>query len=287
MESGENAKTKAATTYNAASDYYDNPVNSFWERFGRRTIQRLNLSPGAQVLDVCCGSGASAIPCAETVGSDGFVLGVDLAENLLELAREKAQQRGLTNIEFRTGDMLNLGLPESRFDAVVCVFGIFFVPDMSAAVRELWKRVRVGGKLAITTWGPRLFEPANSAFWNSIRGVRPELYKGFNPWDRISDTEGVRSMFSAAGIQSAVSIQDVQIVPETGVHKLSSPEAWWTMVLGSGYRGTVAQLNEVDRERVRQENLDFIRRADVHSVEANVVYAVAVRGVHEVGTTSR
>jgi SAM-dependent methyltransferase len=209
------------------------------------------------------------------------VLGVDLAENLLELAREKAQQRGLSNIEFRTGDMLNLGLPESSFDAVVCVFGIFFVPDMSAAVRELWKRVRVGGKLAITTWGPRFFEPANTAFWNSIRAVRPDLYKGFNPWDRISDPEGVRSVFSAAGIQ------DVEVVAEPGVHKLSSPEDWWTMMLGTGYRGTVAQLNEADRERVRQENLDFIRRADVHSVEANVVYAVAVRGVHEVGTTSR
>lgn len=97
--------------------------------------KRLDLSPGAQVLDVCCGSGASAIPSAETVGPNGFVLGVDLAENLLELARRKAGQRGLNNVEFRTGDLLDLKLPESGFDAVVCVFGIFFVPDMSAAVR--------------------------------------------------------------------------------------------------------------------------------------------------------
>ena len=271
MESEEDAKTKAATTYNAASDYYDNPVNSFWERFGRRTIERLNLNPGARVLDVCCGSGASAIPAAEKVGPDGFVLGVDLAENLLALAREKARQRGLNNIEFRTADMLNLELPESSFDAVVCVFGIFFVPDMPAAVRELWKRVRVEGKLAITTWGPRFFEPANTAFWNSIRAVRPGLYKGFNPWDRISEPAGVRSVFSSA------EIQNVEIVAEVGVHELNSPDDWWAMILGSGYRGTVAQLNAADRERVRQENLDFIRRENVRSVEANVVYAVVVR----------
>src|SRR4030095_1847216 len=98
MDTEKDAKTKAATTYNAASDYYDNPVNSFWERFGRRTIERLDLIPGARVLDVCCGSGASAIPSAETVGPDGFVLGVDLAENLLELARSKARERNLNNI---------------------------------------------------------------------------------------------------------------------------------------------------------------------------------------------
>ena len=151
------------------------------------------------------------------------------------------------------------------------MFGIFFVPDMSTAVSELWRLVRAGGKLAITTWGPRFFEPASTAFWNSIRAIRPELYKGFNPWDRINEPEAVRSMFSSAGIQ------DVGIAAEPGIHDLSSPEDWWPMVLGTGYRGTVEQLNADDRERVRRENLDFIRGADVRSVEANVVYAVAVR----------
>jgi hypothetical protein len=49
------------------------------------------------------------------------------------------------------------------------------------------------------------------------------------------------------------------------------------MVLGTGYRGTVEQLDDEDRERVRLENLDLIRRAGVYSVEANVVYAVATK----------
>jgi SAM-dependent methyltransferase len=104
----EEAKNKAATTYNAASDYYDHPANTFWSRYGRRTVERLGLAPGARVLDVCCGSGASAIPAAEIVGSGGSVVGVDLAENLLELARAKAKTRALENIDFRTGDLTNL-----------------------------------------------------------------------------------------------------------------------------------------------------------------------------------
>jgi len=73
------AATRAATTYNATADVYDHPVNSFWDRFGRRTVDRLELRPGARVLDVCCGSGASAIPAAEAAGPAGSVLGVDLA----------------------------------------------------------------------------------------------------------------------------------------------------------------------------------------------------------------
>jgi SAM-dependent methyltransferase len=151
----EEAKARALRTYNSAADVYDDPANSFWERFGSRTIERMRLSEGATVLDVCCGSGASALPAAECVGPSGFVLGVDLADRLLEKARAKAQARGLSNIQFRMGDMLNLPISGTQFDAVVCVFGVFFAPDMSLALRVLWESVRSGGQLAITTWGPR------------------------------------------------------------------------------------------------------------------------------------
>lgn len=265
------ARARATTTYNAAADSYDDPANSFWERFGRRTIERLHLQPGMRVLDVCCGSGASAIPAAEKVGPEGFVLGVDLAENLLERARSKATKRELQNLEFRVGDMLDLRLERSEFDTVVCVFGIFFVPDMRAGVRALWQVVRPGGKLAITTWGPRWFEPATTAFWNAIREVRPDLYKGFNPWDRICDPRSVRALLADAGIQQA------EVIAEAGKHPIPSPQAWWSAVLGSGYRGTLDQLDAKSRQRVRTANLTYIRDSGIASVEANVVYAIAIK----------
>lgn len=265
------AKNKAIAAYSAAADTYDHPANAFWERYGLRTVNRLQLPAGAHVLDVCCGSGASAIPAAEAVGPTGSVLGVDLAESLLELARSKAEERGLLNVEFRKGDMLDLKLPESSFDAVVCVFGIFFVQDMHLAMNNLARLVRPGGKLAITTWGPRFFEPASSAFWNSIRAVRPDLYKGFNPWDRISEPDAVRALFDGVGVEK------LEVVAEDGVHSLSSGEDWWAAIRGSGYRGTLEQLNAEDLEQVRQTNLDFIRQNNVRAVESNVVYAVGVR----------
>jgi ubiquinone/menaquinone biosynthesis C-methylase UbiE len=148
VTAADDAKARAAKTYNAAADTYDDPANSFWERFGRRTIERLDLEPGARVLDVCCGSGASALPAAQAVGPSGRVIGVDLADKLLGRARAKARDRGLANVEFRAGDLMDLRIPEAPFDGVVCVFGIFFVPDMAAAARSLWGAVRPGGKLA-------------------------------------------------------------------------------------------------------------------------------------------
>lgn len=263
------ARTRAAKTYNAAADAYDDPANSFWERFGRRTVERLQLLEGDTVLDVCCGSGASALPAAMMVGPSGSVLGVDLAERLLENARAKAKARGCHNVQFRVGDMLDLQLSDAQFDAVVCVFGIFFVPDMPAALRLLWERVRPGGKLAITTWGPRFLEPATTAFWNSIKDEKPELYKGFNPWDRICDPKSLTALFDDAAIAAS------NVEAETNVHSIPSPEAWWAAVLGSGYRGTLEQLDAAARERVRKANFEYIRNSAITSVEVNVVYAVA------------
>ena len=61
------------------------------------------------------------------------------------------------------------------------VFGIFLLPDMHAAARRLWEWVRPGGELAVTTWGPRLFEPASSLFWRAVADMRPELHRAYNP----------------------------------------------------------------------------------------------------------
>jgi ubiquinone/menaquinone biosynthesis C-methylase UbiE len=271
MGTPDDAKQRAASTYNAASDFYDHPVNSFWEQYGQRTVSRLGLRPGSRILDVCSGSGASAIPAAEAVGPAGSVLGVDLAGNLLRLAERKAKDRGLGNVEFRIADMLALDAPAASFDTVICVFGIFFVPDMEQAVRELWRLVRPGGRLALTTWGPRFFEPVNTAFWNAVRAERPELHKGFNPWDRIAEPEALRALFESTGAEAP------DIVPEMRWHPLRTPEDWWPMVMGTGYRGTVEQLGVDARERVRHACLDFIRSAGVGAVEANVLYGAATK----------
>lgn len=271
MNALHDAKIRAAAAYNAAADHFDHPANTFWDRFGRATVDRLGLKPGQSVLDVCSGSGASAIPAAEKVGPDGHVLGVDLAENLLQLADAKARRLGLGNVEFRVGDLMSLGFADGRFDAVICVFGIFFLPDMPAAVRELWRMVRPGGKLAITTWGPNFFEPANSAFWKAIQEEAPQLHKSFNPWDRISEPSGLGAMLREGGIEHC------EIAAEAGTHPVASPQAWWTMLMGSGYRGTLDQLDAAALARVREMNMEFVRRSALASVEANVIYAVAIK----------
>ena len=264
-------KLCAAAAYNAAADRYDDPRLSFWERFGRRTIERLGLEPGMRVLDVCCGSGASALVAAERVGPQGWVLGVDLAENLVQRARVKARIRRLGNVEFQAGDFERLDLPPESFDAVVCVFGIYFTPDMWGALRRLWRWLKPGGRLAVTTWGPRLFEPASSLFWQAVCAERPDLYKGFNPWDRIAQPAALERLLEEAGIPAP------RAEAEASVHPLAESEDWWTIVLGSGYRGTLEELDAEARSRVRERTLRALSASGAPNVETNVIYATAAK----------
>jgi SAM-dependent methyltransferase len=89
---GEHAR-RAARAYGAAADHYGLAPLGFWDRFGAETVSRLRLKPGQAVLDLCCGAGASAIPSARAVGPTGRVLGIDVAEPLLELARPEPPAR--------------------------------------------------------------------------------------------------------------------------------------------------------------------------------------------------
>jgi ubiquinone/menaquinone biosynthesis C-methylase UbiE len=124
--------------------------------------------------------------------------------------------------------MLELDYPAASFDAVVYVFGIFFVPDMPEAVRELWRFVRPVENLASRLGGPNVLEPANSAFWRSILVLRPELHKAFNPWDRINEPEALRQMLREGCVEADA------VTAENRWHPIDSPKEWWRIVLGSG-----------------------------------------------------
>jgi ubiquinone/menaquinone biosynthesis C-methylase UbiE len=262
-------KMKAAAAYNAAADHFDDEALSLWAKYGRRTVDRIALRSDEAVLDVGCGTGASAIPAAEQVGPKGKVIAVDFAERLLDIARRKAASRNLKNVKFRHGDMENLGYPDQHFDAVICVFAIFFVPDVEKQISELWRMVRPNGQLAITTWGPRVWEPGSTGWWSAVKELRPDLHATFNPWDRIANPAALRKLLTEAGIAEPA------IVAEDGTQVLRSPEDWWTMVLGSGYRWTVDQMEPEMAERLRNANLAWIRSHNVTSVETNVIYALA------------
>jgi ubiquinone/menaquinone biosynthesis C-methylase UbiE len=264
---------RAARTYAAAADHYLRPALGFWNRWGVATVARLPLSLGDAVLDVCCGAGASALPAARAVGPTGSVLGVDLAEPLLLLAQQQAAKLGLRNVSFRACDATAAGLESGSFGAVVCVFGVFFAADMPAFVGEMWRLVRPGGTLAITTWGPDWCEPASSVFWASVQELEPTLFRAFNPWDEITTGPALADLLARGGISGAT------IEATAGQHhELELADDFWDIVLGSGLRATVDALSEEQGKWLRARVLGELRSRGVTRLRNDVVFSSAVKG---------
>jgi len=120
----------------------------------RRLLQLVGISAGMRVLDIASGTGEPALPAAEAVGPGGRVVLTDQSEEMLAVARQKAEARGLTNVEFRVADGEELEAEEGEFDAVLCRWGIMFMPEPARCLRQARAALKPGGRIATAVWGP-------------------------------------------------------------------------------------------------------------------------------------
>jgi ubiquinone/menaquinone biosynthesis C-methylase UbiE len=141
-----------------------NPNKTLWEKgdftriarsmreSGEALVQSLGLSKGLKVLDLGCGDGTTALPAAR-LGAD--LLGVDIAQNLVDAGNRRAKEHGLTNCKFQEGDASNLqDLEDQAFDLVVSIFGAMFAPKPFDVAREMVRVTRPGGRIVMGNWIP-------------------------------------------------------------------------------------------------------------------------------------
>ncbi len=119
----------------------------------RRLLEVAAVSAGQRVLDIACGTGEPALPAAEVVGPEGYVLGTDISAEMLAVAREKATAEGLENVEFRQVDAEELEAEPDSFDAALCRWGIMFMPNPTRCLRRVHSALKPGGRIALSVWG--------------------------------------------------------------------------------------------------------------------------------------
>jgi ubiquinone/menaquinone biosynthesis C-methylase UbiE len=140
-----------------------NRVAAGWEKWdemfdrsmaflNHRLVADARLRQGQQVLDLGSGTGYPAVLAAQVVGPQGKVVGIDLAEEMLAAARRKGTRLGLSNVEFRTGDVTTLPFPSGSFDAVTSRFCLMFLPEIPKPVAEIARVLKPGGYLAAAVW---------------------------------------------------------------------------------------------------------------------------------------
>jgi demethylmenaquinone methyltransferase/2-methoxy-6-polyprenyl-1,4-benzoquinol methylase len=151
-ESGEFA-SQVNRMFDRIAGHYD-AMNSVMtaglhHRWRQRAAARAELRVGDSALDVCCGTGDLALELARQVGPGGSVVGCDFSEQMLDLARAKAAQRGATAVRFEWADALRLPYDDASFDAATVGFGVRNLADLDRGLEEMARVLKPGGRLVI------------------------------------------------------------------------------------------------------------------------------------------
>jgi arsenite methyltransferase len=241
---------RVVANFNALAETYD--MLRFVQICARRLVDLAALPPGAQVLDVATGTGWAAMAAAQHVGRTGRVLGVDLAPELLERARQKVAAAGLTHVEFREGDAQRLDLADQCFDVVLCASALFFIPDMLAALREWHRVLKPGGQVGFSGFGPTFLQPLQDLWEVRLRqyGVSQPTA---SPDQRLAEPETCRRLLHEAGfVQTEVQSEQLG-------YYFRTVEEYWEERWAGQRRMAVLQLAPAQREQFKAEHLAEVR----------------------------
>ena len=194
-----------------------NRVAGGWEKWDRlfeeqmafvnhRLVADARLRAGLRVLDLGSGTGYPALLDAQTVGSTGSVVGMDLADQMLAAAERKAKRLGLTNISFKTGDVTSLPFDANSFNAVTSRFCLMFLPEIPKAASEIARVLKPGGWVAAAVWSAPEKNPSIGLSMAAIKQVielpppdptAPGIFRLAKPGE-------LAGLFQQAGLTDAV-----------------------------------------------------------------------------------
>ncbi|SHM58578.1 Ubiquinone/menaquinone biosynthesis C-methylase UbiE [Chitinophaga jiangningensis] len=131
---------------------WDPVISQFLNPVSSRLIHRLALQPGHAVLDVATGTGEPGLTIA-SLHPQVSVTGTDIAANMLQIAADKAGSQQLNNYRTHCCEAASMPFADQSFDAAICRNGVMFFSNVSAALNEIYRVLKPGGNIAVSTWG--------------------------------------------------------------------------------------------------------------------------------------
>jgi ubiquinone/menaquinone biosynthesis C-methylase UbiE len=213
-------------------------------------VQHLDPKSGERILEIAAGPGDTGFLAAARLGSNGRLVSTDLSSSMIDAARKRGAELGITNAEYRPLDAQAMDLADSSFDGVICRWGFMLMPDPAAAFRECRRVLASGGRLVLAVFtGPDrnpfasipariLVEmgqlPPPSAEW------RPGILA-------LADRTRLHALIKAAGFTS------IDIEPVAMTWTFASVDEYWAFLVDVTALGPLVRtLHEEDRERFRK-----------------------------------
>jgi len=244
-------KQNISNIFNNAAGIYGTIGPDFFDYFGKRLVDHVNIQLGNSVLDIACGRGSSMFYAHEKIGNDGHITGIDISPEMINLTGNEIILRGLQNIEVLQMDAEELKFNDESFDAVISGFSLFFLPDLEKCLGEIKRVLKKDGVFVTSTWGDR------DARWKPLLDLMASFQQKVNPVSSIktralnSETE-LKEQFLKAGFNK------IEISLETKEFYYNNEEEWLKSLWSHGRRGMMEKMSDSDLEYFKKEAFNFL-----------------------------
>jgi len=242
----------------------------WWPTFERaaqtvndRLVELAAVRAGNRVLDIATGSGEPALTAARAVGPSGRVVAVDMSPGMLAIARERIDAAGLKNVDLVESDAESLRLDAHSFDAVVCRWGLMFMPDLDGVVRAMHRALKPGGHFATAVWSVADKVPMCGLARDAIRRITGIVPPPNADPTRLADSSILERALAAAGFR------DVTIERLIVRFEFPSPDSFADFRGQIG--GTRAMLTKMPPEAANQVRDAVVASAREYATAAGVV----------------
>ncbi len=231
----------------------------------RRMLELAGIQPSSRLLDIASGTGEPAISAAQLVTESGQVVGTDLVDEMLAVAREKSEKLKLGNIEFHTMDAENLNFQPGSFDAVTIRWGLMFMPSPETCLTSAHKVLRQGGRISLACWAAPEVNPFVSVLMKVLGNYMelPVPPPGTPGIFAFADPDRLKGVMSASGFKN-IEIEEMEI----NVLEVEDGSAYWAAIsdLAAPIMALVRGLDESTRAEYIKEVIlvaDSMKKGDV------------------------
>ncbi|MBP9924363.1 MAG: methyltransferase domain-containing protein [Cyclobacteriaceae bacterium] len=209
------------------------------------------------ILDIAAGTGEPAFSIASRLTA-GKVILTDLADEMLDIAREKASKKGITNVEFRACDVCELPFADNTFDGVSCRMGFMFFPNMLLAAKEILRVLKPGGRIATSVWST-----PEKNFWVTAlsetinRNMQLPVPSPETPGIfRCSQSGLMTSTFNQAGFKN---ISESEVICKL---KCGTTETYWQMMteIAAPVVAALSKGDDAMKDKIKREVYELVNK---------------------------
>ena len=141
--------------WDKAAQYYETLWQQQLKPAHDSMFELAEINAGEKIIDTACGTGLISFRALKAAGPQGFVLGTDISDKMVEQCKTESNTQHFDNCNFERMDAEELTVPDEEFDKALCALGLMYMPNPVKALKELYRVLKPGGRCVVSVWGKR------------------------------------------------------------------------------------------------------------------------------------